>query len=287
MLRKPILYIILTLALATMACGLSINLPIQDVKTGSLQTDEINVPAPQAEVIDLTLAFGGGEMTLQPGDDTYLLSGTAIYNVPDFKPELSTEGNSVRLESGNLEVNGIPKFDDDIRNEWNFRLGTQPLDLHINAGAYQADIDLGGLSIRSLQVTDGASDVNLRFTAPNQQEMDTLSYETGASDVTLSELGNANFNYMTFRGGAGSYTLDFSGELRRDAIVRIESGISRVTIIIPKGLAAVVNTSGGLSNVDTDGDWSKSGNQYRVEGGERILTFDVTMSAGTLELQVK
>ena len=67
----------------------------------------------------------------------------------------------------------------------------------------------------------------MKFPKLNRVEMDSLYYQTGASNVHLSDLANANFASMVFRSGAGNYTLDFSGELQRDAEVKIESGISQ------------------------------------------------------------
>jgi hypothetical protein len=71
--------------------------------------------------------------------------------------------------------------------------------LVINGGAYQGRIELGGLSLLSLEVNDGASDVKLEFSEPNGVVMDTLKYSTGASNVELSGLANANFKSMVFR----------------------------------------------------------------------------------------
>jgi len=53
--------------------------------------------------------------------------------------------------------------------------------------------------------------------------METLRYVTGASNLKLSNLANANFASMIFEAG-GNYSLDFSGELRQDAVVTIEAG---------------------------------------------------------------
>ena len=89
------------------------------------------------------------------------------------------------------------------------------MDLTIAAGAYEGNLELGGLALKSLTVKDGASHVDLSFPEPNQTEMSILRYETGASDVKLTGLANANFSTLTFSGGAGNYTLDFSGELQR------------------------------------------------------------------------
>jgi hypothetical protein len=90
---------------------------------------------------------------------------------------------------------------------------------------------------------------------------------------------------MVFRSGAGDYTLDFSGELQRDAVVTIESGISRVVVIVPEGMNAEVNFTGGLSSVDVDGDWQRSGDEYTLAGEGPRLTINIDMGAGSLELK--
>lgn len=70
--------------------------------------------------------------------------------------------------------------------------------------------------------------------------MTIFRYETGASSVSLSGLANANFSTLVFDCGAGGYTLDFSGDLQRDAIVTIDSGFSDLKLVIPKEINAKV-----------------------------------------------
>ena len=287
--KKPLLAAILVLALVTMACGINFNLPISEVKTGPTQTDDISVAIPNTrETIDLTLTFGAGKIELQPAAQDQLVSGTATYNVEDFKPVIETSGSLVEIKQGDLQIKGIPNFKNDIKNEWELSLAMNtPLNLKINAGAYSGRYELGGLSIENLSITDGASDVNLSFNEPNPTEMKTLRYNTGASNVTLENLGNANFATMTFQGGAGNYKLDFNGEMRQDAVVSIESGVSTVVLVVPEGMPAQVSFDGGLSNVQTFGDWDKSGDSYSQGGSGAKLTFIVKMGAGTLELRNK
>ncbi len=76
--------------------------------------------------------------------------------------------------------------------------------------------------------------------------MDRLQYETGASTVTMTGLANANFKTMEFKGGAGSYTLDFSGQLRTDATVRVKAGVGTMRIVVPAQTAARVTVSGSF-----------------------------------------
>jgi hypothetical protein len=288
MLNKKIILAIIALAMVSMACGITINLPVDQITTGPTQTEEIYVPAPTADIVDLTLTFGAGELNTQPGSGTALVSGTATYNVADFKPKIKVDKQQVRLETGNLDIHGIPNFNsNDIKNKWDLKLGDQPMQLKINAGAYQGDIDLGGLALKSLEVNDGAADTRLKFSELNKTEMETLRYITGASSVKLSGLANANFTSMIFRSGAGDYTLDFSGALQRDTVVTVESGFSQLVIIVPDGTSAKVIFKGGLTNVDLSGGWKKSGEAYVLGSGGPLITISMDMGAGNLALRTK
>jgi hypothetical protein len=172
-----------------------------------------------------------------------------------------------------------------VVNDWNLSLANRPMTLVIRAGAYEGTYDFGGLSIHRLDVTDGAAKVNLNFSQPNQVEMTTFNYLTGASDVTLDGIGNANVSELTFRGGAGSYTLDFSGDLKRDMTVSIDAGVSTVTLIVPNGVSAVLTSDGNLITVNTSGDWEQDGNTYQHPGSGPTITFQTKMGAGTLRLE--
>jgi len=279
---KNILFAILVLALAASACGINVNLP--EAKTpGPEVTDEISVAQPDAKTVRLQLDFGAGELTLAPGAKNELVTGTATYNIPDFKPEVTVDEGNVLIKQGDYQVNGFPSFEG-LKNEWDFKLGAQPMDLEINAGAYQGELDLGGLALTSLAVNDGAADVTVDFSALNTEKMSLLTYKTGASNVTLKNLANANFVSLVFESGAGNYTLDFGGELQRDGSVSVRSGMSNLTLAIPEGLAATVKVNGGLSNVQFPAGWSQNGDLYTQEGEGPALTIVIEMGAGNVQI---
>jgi hypothetical protein len=278
------------LALASLACTITVPFPTTEIKTGPTQTKDIHIPAPAEakSVTFVTLRFGAGQLNVAGGAIGSLVDGTASYNVTDFEPKITTSGSDVRIDQGNLEMHGIPNFNaDQIKNQWDLKLGVTPINLRVNAGAYNGQYELGGLAITDLYVTDGASNVSLGFSQPNATDMASLRYETGASNVTLTGLGNANFSTMSFRAGAGNYTLDFSGSLRRDASVRIESGLSSVTIRVPQGTAARVTFEGGLSNIQPSGDWQRNGDAFVRAGSGPSLTIVVSMAAGDVRLQTE
>ena len=280
---RKMLPILLILTLVLTACDLHISLPVTQ-KSGPTITDQITVPPPAdpTQTTNLNLKFGAGILKLRSGADG-IVSGTATYNVSDFKPTVTAKGSNVSIEQGNWRLTGIPDITN-IKNEWELSLGSAPLALSIDAGAYQAEYELGGLALTNLTISDGAADTRLNFASPNLAEMSLLSYSTGASNVSLTGLGNANFASLEFNSGAGNYTLDFSGQFQRNGSVHISTGVSNLTLIIPTGLPAQITMQGGLSNVTHDSNWTKSVNVYTQEGSGPQLTFVVVIGAGNLTI---
>ena len=267
------------LALTTLACGISVPEPPTPQPE---VTDDIKVDYPDEEEINLKLSFGAGKLTLNPGADV-LVDGTATYNFDELKPEVITDGGDVEVRVGDGNINIFPNLNT-LKNEWDLELGDQPMNLSIDSGAYEGQLELGGLSLTRLEIKDGASNVELSFSELNPVEMSTFTYNTGASDVKITGLANANFSLFDFSSGAGDYTLDFSGELQRDASVKIETGLSNFIIIVPEGVDAVVTVQGGLSNVNAGPGWERSGSDYIQEGEGPTLTFVIEMGAGNLTL---
>jgi hypothetical protein len=271
---------ILVLALASMACGFSVDLPKRS-QPGDEVKESITVTVPKSEEARLTVSFGAGTLKMSPGAGDTLVDGTAVYNFKDLQPEVVKNGNSVEIKQGNFKNVVNPQ---DIVNEWDLKLGAMPIDLTINAGAYNGTFELGGLALTSLTVRDGAANVDLTFSEPNQTEMSILRYETGASDVKLAGLAHANFSTLIFSGGAGSYTLDFTGTLKRDGVVNVEAGAGDVQLIIPKGLNATVTVESALVSVNQSSGWAQNGNEYVQKGEGPELTILVEMAAGNLTI---
>lgn len=280
--KAKFIYAFLALALAGMACGINIDLP-KAPTPGPLITDRIAVPVPKSGEARLKLSFGAGDLTLSPGAEKNLVEGTAIYNYDELKPVIKTDGSDVTIRMGDFEFRGIPALEE-FRNEWDFKLGAEPMELVVEAGAYDANYEFGGLSLTDLSVTDGAAKVELSFSEPNHSEMTLFRYESGASNVKMDGLANANFSVFNFSAGAGDYTLDFSGDMQRDAAVNIETGFSNVILVIPEAINAMVTVESGVSNINAGPGWVRNGDRYVKEGEGARLVIVVEMSAGNLTL---
>ncbi len=237
------------------------------------------------------MRFGAATFHLEPGA-TELLEGKVEYNVDGLEPEveysLKAGEAKVRVEpKGDIEIRGLPT--EDIRNDWEVRLTEKlPLSLRIEAGAFQGGFDLSGLRLTALTMRTGAARATISFHESNPETMESLTLETGASEFNLEGLGNANMERMTFKSGLGRYTLDFSGALQHSAEVKVETGVSKVTITVPQATGARVILEEQVTDTDIYGFRQEGEKGYindAYEGAEVSLTIRIKMGLGSLTLR--
>ncbi|MDT8897400.1 toast rack family protein [Thermanaerothrix sp. 4228-RoL] len=277
------------LLITSLACSITVDLPNLRVPTMQVTTPKVitidePLPAGTTQPIRLRLEMGMGELRLQAGAEG-LIEGSIRYNLPEWEPQILRGENALTLTQRQTE--GQLAFPKDTINEWDLKLGNYPLDLSINAGAYKGELDLSGVPLTRLQISDGASEARVIFNTPNPLPMEQLRYRTGASKVELVGLGNTKAAEIVFEGGTGAYTLDFSGDLSQDTKVQIKSGVSQVVLIIPEETPARVEITGGLNNITPQGTWSIRDGVYEKSGSGARLLIEIQMGVGSLELKVK
>jgi hypothetical protein len=288
--KHTLLIIMAMLALPSLACTITLPTPPQ-LTTGPTQTFTVSEALPGDASADkpvkVELRMGAGELTLQSGADG-LAEGEIEYNVPEWKPTVTSSEGKLIIEQGpsqNQNLSWFPGKDNEIINNWDLELGNAPMNLSISAGAYKGTLDLSGLHLRNLAISDGASDTEVTFDEANPEVMDKFTYTTGASSVKLNGLGYANFKDLTFKGGAGDYRLNFDGELQQDAAVEISAGMSSIRIEIPSGMNAKVVVSGGMKSVTTVGTWTAHTDTYETSADAKYtLTITVDIGLGSLTL---
>jgi hypothetical protein len=280
-LRTAPLFFLLALMLSLPAflggCGVDIG-PTQEVT--------VNEPLGAAAVTEVKISMGAGTLSLSPGASG-LAAGVIRFNVEAWRPVVERTDSRLTIEQGSQK--GLAGLGADIVNKWTLQLGAAPMRLQVSAGAYEGTYDLSGLTLQGLSIKDGAAKSKVMFNSANPGQMDRLKYETGASTVSLIGLANANFKDLEFKGGAGTFTLDFSGQLRTDGGARVEAGVGTVRIVVPAQTAARVTVNGALNHVSLEGQWTADGKTYSNPAAMsaaqgRSLTIDVEMSVGSLSL---
>jgi hypothetical protein len=256
------------------------------------RTIAVSLPDQAAGAAQLELRFGAGQLSVGPGSGRLLVEGEAVYNNQLFRPVQRREGQRIILSAGDgrLELKEFLELWESVRdhlNRWDLRLAPVPLELAMDLGACSTSLDLGGLPIRRLRLSQGLADFALDFSSPNPGEMEELTFFGGASRSTLKGLANANAARIECRGGGGVFALDFSGRLRRDLFVKLEVGAGEVTLSVPRETTVEVESHTGLALVDFRGTWNRpSEHRYRHEGtrpGPKI-TVDAAILAGKLIL---
>ncbi len=280
--KNSLLILLSVIVIVSMACSFTVTVPT--IKTGDDQVFEIKEKLQVGnDPFGVKLKIGAAKVNFSGGAKG-LLEGTIVYNVIDWAPTITRDDTSIEVTQGKVSnVGGINI--NDIKNDWDIKFTDKsPIDLSIDAGAYSGTMDFTGVPLASLVIHDGASDNIVSFDSANPVDMSELEYTTGASTVTMKGLANANFGKMTFTGGAGTYTLDFSGELKQDADVKIDAGVSTIKIIIPAGMKVMVEVEGGIKTVNTQGTWTVNDSYYSTEGEGPTLNMNINTNLGTLTL---
>ncbi len=284
--KTSLITLLVVLALSSLACGITLTLPDNAIEIGDLRTDTIFVPAPEgSDTTAVNLEFGAGKLILKPDAPEGLVAGSASYNVDGLQPEITISSSEVSIKQDPYEfkLGGLPNVNE-VENTWELSFGTQPVDLDIRAGAFEGQFEFGGIALEKLNVFSGASSVEAHFSTPNLTSMSEMHFTTGASSAKLYELANANFSLLKFEGGAGDYTLDFSGTLQRDATVEIDAALSNVRIVVPDGIPTTLRLESNLTNVNAHGSWAGGASSYSLAGNGPTLTIVVKLGAGNLDL---
>lgn len=236
--------------------------------------------------LDVRVRYGAGELMIRSGDPGELYRINLRYDADVFEP-------LTRYRHGDLEV-GVEGRGRGIRmrntkaGELLLRLSPElPLELDLDFGAVEADLDLGGLQVTSLDVETGASDTQIRFDEVNAAVCDRLEIAMGAAAFTARGLGNAGCESMQVEGGVGDLTLDFSGAWPRDINADITMALGSVKLVVPEDIGVRVDKDTFLTDFDRDGFYKRGDDYYsdNWDHASRRLTIDLEGAFGSVTVR--
>jgi hypothetical protein len=161
-----------------------------------------------------------------------------------------------------------------------------PLDLELRFGAGKAEIELGGLSLRQVTISTGASDTRVSFGEMNPIAAEEVEIEAGAAELHVIGLGNSRAQRVEFKGGVGSTVLDFSGA-SGNMEAEIEMGVGSLTLRLPRSHGVRVERSAFLSTFSAP-DLIRDGNSYVSRdwaSATQRLSIDVSAALGSIEIE--
>ena len=246
------------------------------------------------ESVTVDLEYVAGELRIGPADGGLLYDTHLKYDAARMRPERnwSVNGNAARLDLGFEGLGDDGNLDIDFEGDEHgfLELGLSqavPTDLRIAVGAALSEVDLGGIPLTGLVYKTGASETEISFDSPNAARMERLEMAVGAAEFSAAGLGNARFEELTFTGGVGDVTLDFSGEWSADASATIKMGLGSLTLVFPEDLGVRIHKSGFLSSLDApdytkvDGGWQSPG----WDSASHHLEIRLVSALGSIEVQ--
>lgn len=160
------------------------------------------------------------------------------------------------------------------------------MELDLEFGAVRAVLDLGGLQMTELDVSTGASESRVSVSEPNPIRMGTASFEVGAADFHVRDLGNLNAERITVDAGVGNVVLAFTGEWQVDAEVSVDMGLGALELRFPEGLGVRVIKNTFLTSLDSEGLVKRGDSYFSVDWEEarRRVTVTVDAAFGSIDV---
>jgi hypothetical protein len=215
-------------------------------------------------LVDVTYAVG--ELKLAPAAPGDLYRMELRYDEDKFTPVREYDPDAGILRLGLRTLHGhtsIGRVHSEETPSLDIALTPEvPLQLRVDVGAAEADVEFGGLELRRLAYRTGASESHVHFSRPNPVECDELAIQVGAADFTATDLGNSNCRTMSFHGGVGDVALDFSGQWRTPADATIRIGFGSLKLRLPRDLGVAITVSRFLASFDHDGFTRRGGVYY-------------------------
>lgn len=240
-----------------------------------------------SEPVSVNVEYGAGELALRPADGSLLYQMDLRYDEEHFSPvtEFDATRRVLRLGAKGRDTRGM-NVKEGSRATISLNRSV-PLDLSLTFGAGEAMLDLGGLHLRRVDLSTGASETTVRFGSPNVTRAERLEIKSGAAALTVLGLGNSRAEEISFQGGVGSTTLDFSGRWSADATARVQMGVGSVKLRFPRSLGVRVSNSSFLTSFDADGLVKRGSSYYsrNWDSAAHKLTVHVEAAFGSVDVE--
>ena len=268
-------------------CNFGELLPVEMVSTSHFQRLQ------KEKTLDSTVSFDIGSMEITGERSSgFLYSYDLEYDKASFEPNTrynaaldGTEGRfSFSLESTHRSGIHAQRLNNRLRLALNNAI---PLKLQVNAGVGDARLSLSGLKISSLDFVAGVGEARISVFEPNAVPCEHLALKNGVGRLEAIGLGNLNFRELEFDGGVGGTTLDFTGEWKRNADIRIVVGVGGVNVRMPREIGVKVESAKNfLSGLHLE-NFNKKDSFYYSENYDKAATrvsIYVTTGVGGLRI---
>ena len=151
--------------------------------TGPEQHESRSVELDKAERVRVELKMPVGELDMRGGAQN-LLDADFTYNVPEWKPDVRYHSGGV---AGDLiiEQHGPRSSSGNKKNHWDLHFNDKvPLDLRTEVGAGEGRLNLGSLTLRSVDLQMGAGTLRLDLRGTPREDY-SVRIRGGVGEATV------------------------------------------------------------------------------------------------------
>jgi len=233
-------------------------------------------------------SFAVGDLVVRPANGRLYRVSMDYADVFDPTIRFDPAGRSLTIKlDGEGNLNGKDLEDLDQRLSLDLPRDV-PLDLTMEFGALEADIDLGELMLRAGKIRAGASHTTVFFSSATRGVCERLDFEVGAAEFDALQLGNSGCREISLKGAVGEMTLDFSGErLAKETRLFIKVGLGEVRLRIPEAAGIRLEANRFLASVSRAG-LVKQGSAFvspGYDGAKAKLIIEVDAALGSVEIE--
>ncbi len=221
------------IVLGGVAYAIFVGFPVRDLSSETISVDR----STEVSEAKINIATGAGELTLRGGSDK-LADGTFTSNVTTL-----TKSETIRetVQELDLEMRGQWRGFGSTRNELSLNLTKDlPIDLSIDSGAMDMELDLAEVVVKRLSIDTGASSLDLVL--GDRADQSDILVKAGASAVTIAVPRSAGVR-LTIDAGLTSKTFeDFTrvdenvyesdgyAEAAKKIDIELDLGVSSLTV---------------------------------------------------------
>ena len=149
---------------------------------GPTRTETRSIDLDNSELVRAELKMGAGELRVR-GGSSQLMDGEFSFNRPFMRPNVHYDSSGFRGHLLVEEPSNVHHVNSNYR--WDLRFNDQkPLDLIVNFGAGEGRLDVGELSLRSLEIHMGVGQLRVDLRGMPKNDYD-VSIHGGVGEATI------------------------------------------------------------------------------------------------------
>jgi hypothetical protein len=218
----------------------------EDLRTPEMTVIDRNQPLDKEKSLNADIKLNIGSIEVSGSDDPASLYSLDLdYDKANSQPDINyssvaggEEGRLTFVLSDSAKT-GVRAAGQETKLRINFTK-LIPLALKLSTGVGESRLNLSGGQLARLDYQSGVGSTKISSYDLNQVTCEHVHIKNGVGEMTAVGLGNLNFRSLEYEGGVGEADIDFTGEWKQDADIKIQVGVGAVTIKVPRNIGVRV-----------------------------------------------